>query len=296
MKVSSYKKLPCYNRRMSIIKQHELGIAGLALLRNWLVGNKPIAKSIIKEIQELTKEINDKSFEKQKKVTSFNIADGYKAWADIYDNKSNLLIEVEEPIVKAILKKYSPKIALDAACGTGRYSELLNSLGSQVTGMDLSPAMLSKARKIRSNKINFIEGNLTSIPLKDASVDLAICALALTHLPRLEKALSELKRVVKPGGYIVISDIHPWLIVLGGQADFIDKEGRYGYVLNYVHWHSDYIDIFRHLQLTTIECIEPKMQSKHIKLAKTGFELKETTVAAALEGLPIALIWVLERQ
>ena len=84
--------------------------------------------------------------------------------------------------------------------------------------------------------------------------------------------------------------------MLGAQAEFFDKTGKHGYVLNYVHWHSDYLKSFQNLQLKVIECSEPAMESKHIKLAKTGFDLKEKTVSTALEGLPIALIWVLERQ
>lgn len=281
---------------MSYPKQHELGLAGLALLRNWLVGDEAVAQSIFKEVRELTKETKDKPLAKSEKVTLFNVSKGYKAWADTYDSIPNLLLEVEEPIVKTILKKFTPGIALDAACGTARYSELLNSLGYKVTGMDLSPAMLSQARKARNKKINFVEGNLTAIPLKDANIDLTICALALTHLPNIERALSELKRVTRPGGHIIISDIHPWLVMLGGQAEFFDKTGKHGYVLNYVHWHSNYFKSFQNLQLKVIECLEPVMESKHIKLAKTGFDLKEKTVAIALEGLPIALIWVLERQ
>ena len=46
---------------MSYLKQHELGLAGLALLRNWLVGDEAVAKSISKEIRELIKETKDKT-------------------------------------------------------------------------------------------------------------------------------------------------------------------------------------------------------------------------------------------
>jgi ubiquinone/menaquinone biosynthesis C-methylase UbiE len=281
---------------MSYIKQHDIGWAGLALLRNWLVGDEKVAKPILREIQELTKETINEYSVNSKKVTQFNVSEGYKAWADTYDSMPNLLLEVEEPIVKTLLKKIPSGTALDAACGTGRYSELLNSLGYKVTGMDLSSTMLSQARKTRNKKIDFIEGDLTAIPKKDKSLDLAVCALALTHLSNIERALSELKRVVRPGGYIILSDIHPLLVTLGGQAEFINKTGEHGYVLNHVHWHSNYINSFRNLNLKVIECIEPVLEPKHIKLAKMGSSLEEKTVAAALVGLPIALIWVLKRQ
>ncbi len=280
---------------MSYLKQHELGIAGLALLRNWLVGDKTIAGSIYREIRRLVQKTEKKMGLESEKITSFDVSSGYKLWADTYDSMPNLLLAVEEPIVKTILKKFPPGKALDAACGTGRYSEILNSLGYRVTGMDLSPAMLAHAKNNRSREIKFIKGNLTSIPLKDAAVDLSICALALTHLADITKSLAELKRVTRPGGHIVLSDIHPWLVELGGQAEFFDKTGKHGYVLNYVHWHSDYFKSFQKLGLKVAECAEPALTLKHLRLAGAGFDLQGKTVAAALEGLPIALIWVLQR-
>lgn len=279
---------------MSYRKQHELGIAGLALLRNWLVGGKAADRLIFGEIRRLFREI-EKTGLKSEPVTHFNVSRGYKVWAETYDDMPNLLLEVEEPAVEKILKKLPPGKALDAACGTGRYSAILDSLGYKVTGMDLSAAMLAQAKKSRSQTIKFIKGNLESIPLKNAAVDLSICALALSHLPDVNRTFSELKRVTRPGGHIILSDIHPWLVALGGQAEFIDKSGQHGFVLNYVHWHSEYWRSFQKLGLKVIECAEPTLTVKHLQLASAGFDLQEKTVAVALENLPIALIWVLKR-
>lgn len=275
---------------MSYIKQHELGLAGLALLRSWLIGSNKDIKPILKEIQNLI----EKSSVKEE-ITALDVSHGYQVWAETYDSIPNLLIEVEEPIIKSLLKKFKPGDALDAACGTGRYSELLNSLGHKVTGIDLSPDMLSQARKNRSKQINFLQGDLTTIPLKDESVDLAICTLAFTHFPNIDKALLELSRVVRPKGHIIISDIHPWLVALGGQAEFLDKLGKHNYIPNYVHWHSSYFESFNRTGLKVVQCLEPTVEKKYIQLAKTGFDLKEKTVEIALKDLPIAIVWVLEK-
>lgn len=275
---------------MSYNKQHDLGMAGVALLRNWLVGNSKDVGPILEEIQELIKK---SSYGKE--VKTFDVSRGYSAWAKTYDSMPNLLIEIEEPIVRSILKKFKPGNALDAACGTGRYSEYLNSIGYKVTGVDLSPDMLLQARKNCNKEIVFLQGDLTKIPMKDKSVDLAVCALALTHLPNIDKSISELSRVVRPKGHIVISDIHPWFIALGGQADFYDISGKYGYVPNYIHWFSYYFKSFKRFDLKIVRCLEPTVEQKHIKLAKMGFDLKEKTVKIALKGLPIAVIWELEK-
>lgn len=276
---------------MSYIKQHELGLAGLALLRTWLIGDENIIKIILNEIYALTE---DKLLSIQKEIKKYDVQAGYQAWATTYDSVPNLLIEVEEPVVKSLLREFSPGDALDAGCGTGRYSKYLQFLGHKVTGVDISPAMLHKARA-GNRKINFIKSALTTLPLENESFDLAVCALALTHLPNLRPAISELFRVVRPGGHIIISDIHPWLVALGGQADFHDKAGHHGYITNYVHWHSNYLQVFKDIGLKVQQCIEPKMGQSHVKLAQSGFDLSEKTVSVALQGLPIALIWVLKK-
>lgn len=278
---------------MSYQKQHELGLIGLALLRTWLVGDKAIEKKLFKEAIELTNSIKNAQF---KKVNSFDLRKGYQSWAITYDRIPNLLTKIEEPIVKSILQKFPPPgLALDAGCGTGRYSKFLHALGYSVTGVDLSKDMLRMARA-GAAQINFLEGNLESLPIGNNSMDLTISALTLTHLPDIRVAISELARTVKIGGHMIISDIHPWLIVLGGQADFYDKDGKYGYVRNYVHWHSSYIQAFKENGLKIVQCVEPVLEAKHLKLANEGFDLSVTTISAALQGLPIALIWVLEKE
>lgn len=279
---------------MSYLKQHELGLAGLALLRKWLVGDKTQTKDILDEVHMLAVALKSTPFPSKKEVSKYDVIKDYEAWADTYDKLPNLLIDVEEPVVKSLLQEFPVGIALDAGCGTGRYSGFLQSLGHDVTGVDISPAMLNKA-KIRNPKINFIQGDLTALPIKNTSIDLAICALTLTHLSDMEPVLLELFRVVKHGGHIILTDVNPWFVALGAQADFHDKAGKWGYITNHIHWHSAYIQTFNRIGLKVIKCKEPIIESKHVELARKGFSLKAKTVTAALEGLPLALVWVLEK-
>ena len=69
----------------------------------------------------------------------------------------------------------------------------------RVIGVDTSPEMLERARQ-RVPEADLRPGRLEALFLDDASVDLAVCALALTHLPELGPAIAELARVVRPGG------------------------------------------------------------------------------------------------
>jgi ubiquinone/menaquinone biosynthesis C-methylase UbiE len=275
-------------------RQHDLGLGGLALLRNRLVGDEKLAKEVIDEMCSIAASIKSDGSVKSEEATNYSVTSGYEKWAETYDGLPNLLIEIEEPVVKPLLKSLSNGITLDAGCGTGRYSSYLQSIGHKVTGVDLSKEMLLQA-KGRNNNVNYIQGDLTKLPLESGSFDLVICSLALTHFQRLGQVVSELSRVVRKGGTVIISDIHPWLVEIGGQAEFRDKDGKLGYVTNYVHWHSEYISEFRKHNLNIVSCLEPVLKAKHVKLANQGFNLNSKTVAAALQGLPIALIWVLNK-
>lgn len=275
-------------------KQHELRIVGLALLRNWLIGDDKTILSLLNEASEIIRDDNHGSDKKFEKPVRYNLASGYKAWAETYDIPENLLIEIEGPAVKSILRKFEKGIALDAACGTGRYSDFLHSLGHSVTGVDISNAMLQKARK-RNSQVNFIRSSINKLQFENNSFDLVICTLVLTHFPNITKIIKELSRVVRSGGHIVISDINPWLVVMGGHAKFRDKNGKRGYIKNYIYWHNVYVNAFNACGLKIVQCHEPKIRSKNIALAQKGYKLSRKTISEALNGLPIALIWVLEK-
>src|SRR5262249_57010101 len=90
------------------------------------------------------------------------------------------VIGVEQPAVRAIIDTLHPGTALDAACGTGRHARYLHERGHRVVGIDASPAMLEVARRALPDA-DLRPGNLTALPLEDASVDLVVCSLALTH-------------------------------------------------------------------------------------------------------------------
>ena len=58
---------------------------------------------------------------------------GYRAWSGSYDQPGNPLIAVEEPVVRQIVADLPRSAALDAACGTGRYTAILAAAGHRVT-------------------------------------------------------------------------------------------------------------------------------------------------------------------
>lgn len=102
-------------------------------------------------------------------------------------------------------------IAGDLGCGTGQVAEALAPFVSRVIAVDESTAMLRAARRRLQGTANvdFRKGNLEALPVDDADLDVATLLLVLHHLADPTKALSEVRRALKPGGRLVIVDMLP---------------------------------------------------------------------------------------
>jgi ubiquinone/menaquinone biosynthesis C-methylase UbiE len=93
---------------------------------------------------------------------------------------------------------------LDVACGTGSLSRRLAGAGASVTGIDLAPPMLALARELSSG-IAYIEGSADRLPFPDDSFDVVTCQQGLQFFPDRPAAVSEMRRVLREGGGVVIA-------------------------------------------------------------------------------------------
>ncbi|GAB7016308.1 hypothetical protein JCM10550A_16760 [Methanogenium cariaci] len=96
------------------------------------------------------------------------------------------------------------KRILDAGCGKGRFSDLLLKAGAEVVGIDFSDELLQATRNINGGF--FTQGSLTRLPFKDNSFDYVFSIEVLEHIPDTEIAISELIRVLRTNGKILIID------------------------------------------------------------------------------------------
>src|SRR6516165_10618440 len=90
-------------------------------------------------------------------------------------------------------------IALDLCCGQGNVAEALTDRGCQVVGIDFSPAMLALARR-RVPSATFFEADAQDLPFSDAEFDIAVSNVGVCHVPDQPRALSEIRRVLRPQG------------------------------------------------------------------------------------------------
>jgi SAM-dependent methyltransferase len=98
------------------------------------------------------------------------------------------------------------ELALDSGCGTGALAAALAPLVGKVVGADTDLEYLEAARALGIENAEFVEGDATKLPFEYGRFDVSGCVRLLHHVRRPELAVSELARVTRPGGRILIVD------------------------------------------------------------------------------------------
>lgn len=268
------------------------GLQGLAILRkHWI--DPAAVKFWSRSIAEVAAKIDEEPWSTPLHAEERTIQDQYASWATNYDTPGNPVVIAEEPVVRAILIQYPLGPALDAACGTGRHAAYLAALGHDVVGIDCTPDMLDVA-KVKAPAVRFEAADLTELPLPENVVDLAVCTLALTHFPDLVTPMKELARVVRPGGHVVISDVHPFMVMLGSQAVDMEDDSS-GFTRNFIHLHSEYMSAFHAAGLEAVLCVEPLWGDEEAATLGVGNHV-HGLLDAAVKGLPIVIVWELVKR
>ena len=98
------------------------------------------------------------------------------------------------------------EVALDAGCGTGSLAFALAPLVDEVVGVDTRVDYLEAGRAAAPANVRLVEGDVMALPFGYAEFDLACCHRVLHHVRRPELAVSELARVTRPGGKLLVAD------------------------------------------------------------------------------------------
>lgn len=113
------------------------------------------------------------------------------------------------PDVLAEVKKEPFTDLLDAGCGTGAMLDMFKKdiPDKKYTGIDLSQKIIETAKRKRLAGVNFVSGDCENLPFAENSFDVVTCSMSFHHYPNPEKFFQSLKRVLRPGGRLILRDM-----------------------------------------------------------------------------------------
>lgn len=197
---------------------------------------------------------------RSRSLRTLSSIEAYKQWAAVYPpHAHNPLMQIEEAAMLAMMPNLRNRTVVDLACGTGRYGLLALQQGAaQVIGFDNSFAMLSAGQKSESSLLPFVLATTEGLPLKTASVDVALCGLAIGHLSSVHPMMGEIARILRPDGEALISDFHPFLFLTGRRRTFMVNGATYA-VEHYAHLYADMDAAAKQVGLKIEKVAEPKI-------------------------------------
>jgi ubiquinone/menaquinone biosynthesis C-methylase UbiE len=144
------------------------------------------------------------------------VANDYDSFAEAYsaETEANLINGYyARPAILALAGDVAGRRILDAGCGSGPLFAALRDQGAIVTGFDASIAMLELARRRLGDGANLLVADLGGpLPFPDAAFDDVIASLVLHYLQDWTAPLEELRRVLTPGGRLIVSVDHPFAV------------------------------------------------------------------------------------
>ena len=172
-------------------------------------------------------------------------ASDYDTFADAYAEQNDTGLfnaYYNKPEILRLAGDVSGRRILDAGCGSGPLAEALREKGAVVSGFDASAAMVDLARQRLGGDADVRVADLGEpLPFADDEFDVVVASLVLHYLQDWAGPLTELRRVLKPGGRLIVSVIHPSVYAI------VDPEADYFALTQY---SEDYVFAGRTVVLT----------------------------------------------
>jgi ubiquinone/menaquinone biosynthesis C-methylase UbiE len=140
----------------------------------------------------------------------------YALLAANYDRDPNALISLEERTMLPLLPDLRGRTVVDVGAGTGRWASHCAAQGAFAVAVDFCEEML------RQSSVPAVEADARRLPLADGCTDLVVCAFTLGYALEM---FPELRRIVRPGGMVLTSDVHPSALQRGWTRTFRHNGG-----------------------------------------------------------------------
>lgn len=156
----------------------------------------------------------------------------FDRWARFYgaDPFSRWIRRAQRRALAALALGKSDRL-LDVGCGPGAAVCEVAPLVARATGLDLSPAMIARARSRAAGigNVEFVEGDSAELPFADGAFSAVLSTTSFHHYPNPDRALAEMHRVLEPSGRIALGDLSSDRLVMRG-VDALCRRYEEGHV------------------------------------------------------------------
>ena len=191
-------------------------------------------------------------------------ADAYARWAPSYGREPNEFQRLEAAAIARLFPDVRQSTVLDVGCGKARLAALALERGAaRAVAGDFTVEMLTGPDALRRTGLTRLALEVRTLPFEAATFDVVTCGLVLGHCPELGRAMEEMVRLLRPGGWLLISDFHPQATRRGCQRTFVARSRSYA-IEQHVHLLSDYERIAARLGLTLEGLEEPTWEGQPV--------------------------------
>jgi cytosine/adenosine deaminase-related metal-dependent hydrolase/ubiquinone/menaquinone biosynthesis C-methylase UbiE len=206
--------------------------------------------------------------------------------AAAYDARPNPLLRLEERVLPTLLPSIAGADILDAGCGTGRWLTLLEPLGPRsLTGADPSAAMLAIARQKTSPRTTLHQAEAAALPGADASMDLILASFVLSYVGDLAAFAAECARLLRPGGRVLLSDMHPATALARGWTRSFETGGTKVHLTPDTRPLADIVATFKRHNLHLSRLLEPPFAAPERSLFERSGKLAEFEDLASIPAI-----------
>lgn len=193
----------------------------------------------------------------QKSIPVLSPHEGYQRWAPHYSVESNPIKNLSNDTIQRFLPDLAGKSVLDAGCGAGYFCTIAQKArASRILGIDFSSHMLEEAkRNCPSGEFQRID--IANEAIQENDFDVVILALVLGHIQNINSTLSNLARVLRPGGTFILSDFHPSLTLKKAKRTFKDETGKLFEIQHHLHPLGEISETLLQSDVTLEELVEP---------------------------------------
>lgn len=216
----------------------------------------------------------------------------FDLWAQVYDVRSNPLLMLEERSAMPLLPPLSGEDVLDVGCGTGRWLTRLETLNpSSLTGADCSTSMLKCAREKVHSTTRLEHRECSTLPGVDASKSFVLASFVLSYLNDLHGFASECARILRPDGWVLISDMHPVTAARRGWTRSFRVEGEKFEIAVHSRSLEEIASAFQYYGFELRVLIEPPFEAPEKSVFEHAGKLAEFEELAG-----VAAIYILKLQ